>query len=296
MEQLPPRIRLIAIDIDGTLLTPQREITARTKAAIKAAQEQGIIVTLATARRYYNTKPIADELGLAIPLILCDGGMTVQHPTGSLLHTHTLPAEIGQQAIDIMLRYEVQPVSQTLNAMREETRTGPAKYDNQWVAAYFASFPSQLIRLPFHQLCTGQADPLRVVAFTSEERAHAMAPEIANLPCSWNITWSGSYQSAEVAVMPQGCTKASGVATLAHSLDIPLENVMAIGDNNNDIEMVEAVGWGVAMGHAVPGLKAVACALTTSNSEEGVALAIERYALFPERTADSNSFKRATCL
>ena len=96
--------------------------------------------------------------------------------------------------------------------------------------------------------------------------------------------------------MPQGCTKASGVTALAEALAIPMEQVMAIGDNNNDIEMVEAVGWGVAMGHAVPALKAVARAQTTSNTEEGVAQAIERYALFPERTTDSNSFKRATCL
>ena len=296
MELLPPPIRLIAIDIDGTLLTPQREITPRTKAAIKAAQDAGIIVTLATARRYYNTRPIADELGLAIPLILYDGGVTIQHPAGTLLQKHLLAANIGQQAVDIMRQYTVQPVAQRLRDMYEETRTGPAEYDNIWVSKYFASFPYDLIRSPFEQICTGQPDPLRVVAFTSEEKAHAMSREIAKLACTWNITWSGNYQSAEVAVMPQGCTKASGVAGLALALAIPMEQVMAIGDNNNDIEMIEAVGWGVAMGHAVPALKAVAQAQTTSNTEEGVAQAIERYALFPERIADSNSFKRATCL
>jgi 5-amino-6-(5-phospho-D-ribitylamino)uracil phosphatase len=71
---------------------------------------------------------------------------------------------------------------------------------------------------------------------------------------------------------------------------------MAIGDNNNDIEMLKSVGWGVAMGQAVPALKAVADAHTTSNTQEGVALAIERYALLRDLTDDSNSFNRATCL
>jgi hydroxymethylpyrimidine pyrophosphatase-like HAD family hydrolase len=96
--------------------------------------------------------------------------------------------------------------------------------------------------------------------------------------------------------MAPGCSKASGVATLAGQLGISLTQVMAIGDNNNDLEMLSMVGWGVAMGHAPESVKQNAKAITASNAEDGAALAIERYALRWATSADSNSFKREICL
>ena len=76
----PANIKMVAIDIDGTLLTPEGSITAPTLEAVRAAQQARIVVTLATARRYTNTTTIANELGLDIPLILYDGAMIIQHP------------------------------------------------------------------------------------------------------------------------------------------------------------------------------------------------------------------------
>ena len=96
-EGIPEHIRMLVIDIDGTLLNPAGEITAQTRVAVQAAQEAGILVTLATARRYLNTRQIADELGLHIPLILYDGAMIVEHPRGTILHRETFPAAIAQQ-------------------------------------------------------------------------------------------------------------------------------------------------------------------------------------------------------
>jgi hypothetical protein len=92
--------------------------------------------------------------------------------------------------------------------------------------------------------------------------------------------------------MHPNCSKASGVKALAQHFDIPLEQVMALGDNNNDILMLGSVGWGVAMGHASNEVKAAARAVTTSNREDGVALAIERYALGRPITSFSNSRRR----
>ncbi len=109
------------------------------------------------------------------------------------------------------------------------------------------------------------------------------------MPCAWNFTRRGSYGTAELAVMNPACSKASGVALLAQHLGITMEEVMAIGDNNNDLEMLQAVGWSVAMGQAPEAIKAVANAVTTSNAEDGVALAIERYALGLGRDANTAS-------
>jgi len=293
MDLIPPDIKLLVIDIDGTLLTPERKITERTRAAIHAAQAEGIVVTLATGRRYTNTAPIADALGLSIPLILCDGALILQHPQATILHTQSLTASVANEVVHILARYGIQPVVHHLNGRGEEIWTGPESFDTPWLSEYLATFPDQITRFPLSELCQGKPDPLRVVAFAPEEAIYTLAPEISALACSWNSIKQGNYGSAEMAIMHPYCSKASGVAWMARSLGIAMSEVMAIGDNNNDIEMLEAVGWGVAMGQASEAVKSIARAVTTRNTEDGVALAIERYALRRAASADSNSFRRA---
>lgn len=295
MDIFPPDIKLLAIDLDGTLLTPQKQITPRTLAAVRAAQEAGIVVTIATARRYCNTAPIASMLGLDIALILCDGALIVEHPGGSVLHTHPLRAEVAQQLVDILVQHAVQPVVHHVNGTVEEMWLGPVEFDTLWLEGYLAAFPENIRRLPYPVLCAGHPDPLRVVAFTSEELVSALIPAVSTLPISWDAIKRGNFGWAELAMLAPGCSKASGVKALARQLGIPLGQVMAIGDNTNDLEMLQAVGWGVAMGHAAEVIKQSANAVTTSNTEDGVALAIERYALRRAAMADSNSLKREIC-
>jgi 5-amino-6-(5-phospho-D-ribitylamino)uracil phosphatase len=292
----PAIIKMIVIDIDGTLLTPEGRITTRSLAAVKAAQQAGIVITLATARRYSNTAPIANELGLHTPLILYDGAIILQHPQKAILHKHLLPAHVGQQAVDVLISHNIQPVVHPFKGTKEEIWTGPLAFDNPWVDTYFASAPRQVHRMPFETLCTGHPDPIRVVVFASEEVIHSLLPEVTALECSWTITRRGNFGSTELAIMNRSCSKASGVLKLAHYLNIPMEEIMAIGDNNNDIEMLRTVGLGVAMGQASEAVKSAARAITASNQEDGVAQAIIHYALREATTADSNSLKRLTCL
>ena len=274
-----PKIRLLAIDIDGTLLNPQKQITPRTREAIRAAREAGIIVTLATARRYRNTAPIATELDVDIPLVLCDGSLAMHHPDANVLYTQLLDATVAQQAVDVMVRYGIQPAIHHINGTTEETWTGYEEFDNEWVAAYFSVFPEYIRRLNYADCCNGQPDPLRVVAFASEEVVNAALPEVAALPCAWNFTRRGSYGTAELAVMNPLCSKASGVALLAQHLDIAMEEVMAIGDNFNDVEMLEYAGIGVAMGNAPAEVKAVASWVAPNVEQDGVAAAIKEFIL-----------------
>ncbi|HJT54959.1 MAG TPA: Cof-type HAD-IIB family hydrolase [Ktedonobacteraceae bacterium] len=292
MEMIPDSIRMLVIDIDGTLLNPAGEITPVTRAAVQAARQAGLLVTLATARRYCNTAPVAIELGLDIPLILYDGALIVEHPQGGILHTHQLAAAVGQQAVDLLAGNGVQPIVHPVTGLAEEVWTGPAELDNLWVEAYFATSPEQMRRMPYASLCDGHPDPLRVVAFAEEETILGLLPAVSHLECSWITTKRGNYGSAELAVLDPTCSKASGVKALAAHFGIPLEQVMALGDNNNDIEMLRSVGWGVAMGQASDTVKAAARAVTGSNLEDGVALAIERYALCRSTTVFSNSLRR----
>jgi Cof subfamily protein (haloacid dehalogenase superfamily) len=238
----PANIKIIVIDIDGTLLTPEGSITPRSLEVVQAAQQARIAVTLATARRYCNTAMIANVLGLNTPLILYDGAIIIQHPHKAILYKHLLSARVGQQAVDMLIRHKIQPVVHPFKDTEEEIWTGPSAFDNTWVDTYFASAPIQVHRMPFETLCTGHPDPVRVVAFASEEIIHTLLPEVAALECNWTITRRGNYGSAELAIMNPTCSKASGVIELARYLSVPLEQIMAIGDNNNDIEMLRTVG------------------------------------------------------
>lgn len=280
MNTPPQQIKLLAIDIDGTLLNPQRHISQRTREAVFAAQEAGVVVTLATARRYCNTAPIANELGIAIPLIICDGAAIIAHPEARLLYTRPFPATVAQQAVDRIVLQHIQPIVHHISSnATEEIWTGPADFDNLHLGPYLAVFPDRLRRMPHQQLCQGQPDPLRVVAFASEEEILELIPAIDQLDCTWDMVQRGNYHCSELAIMHPTCSKASGLQALAERLGIPMTQVMAIGDNTNDTAMLKAVGWGVAMGQAPDIVKAQAQAVTASNAEDGVAQAIERYIL-----------------
>src|SRR5947209_3107764 len=159
METLPLKIQLLVIDIDGTLLNPAGEITPYTRAAVQAAQQAGIVVTLATARRYCNTAQIANELSLQGPIILYDGALIVQHPAGTILKSRPLNAAIGQEAVEILVHHGIQPVVHPNQGLAEEIWTGPAELDNLWIEAYFAAYSERVHRMPYEMLCTGHPDP-----------------------------------------------------------------------------------------------------------------------------------------
>ncbi len=286
-----PSVKLIAIDIDGTLLNPQGGISTQTRLAIREAQQAGIVITLATARRYSNTFPFANELDISVPLIVYDGALIIQHPARRILATNPLSLAVARQAIAIMVANAIQPVVHHIIAGQEEVWTGPQQFDNPEILTYLSLAPA-IRRMDYTALTAGEADPLRVVAFTNNSAISMIEPHIAALASSWNHIEQGNYGCAELDVKNKTCSKASGVAALAHSLRIPLTQVMAIGDNVNDREMLQTVGWGVAMGQAPDAIKAIANAVTLSNSEDGVAHAIRRYALRRSASTASNSLKR----
>lgn len=282
MEKPFPEIKLIAIDIDGTLLTPDGRITPRTRAAIQAAQSAGIIVTLATARRYTGAQAVATALGIELPLIVYDGALIVSHPTGTILARQTLSHALAQQAINFFRHQHIQPIIHPCESERcvtEEVWTGPAEYDNPGLATYLSVAAERTRRMPYDQLLERATDALRVVAFAEEEVLRDLSPVMSTFGCCWNFAPIGSYQSAELAILEPGCSKASGVTTLAERYGIALGQVMTIGDSYNDLEMLRVAGWGVAMGQAPDPVKATASAITGTNQEDGVARAIERYAL-----------------
>jgi Cof subfamily protein (haloacid dehalogenase superfamily) len=278
------KIKLIAIDIDGTLLNPDQQISPRTKSAIQAAREAGVIVTLATARRYAGAIPVANELGLELPLITYDGALIIHHPTREILHRQPLSMEVAREVIAIFHKYNVQPALQIYHENqvgREENVVGPVEFDNPELTLFLEGVEDRdvLVRVTYDELFHYPDDPMRVVAFASEEQVQHLVQETAPLDCSEEHITRGLYGSAEFTAMYSGTSKASGVAHVAGHFGIPLTQVMALGDNNNDLLMLQSVGWGVAMGQAPAAVRAAANAVTSTNAEDGAAQAIEEYVL-----------------
>ena len=274
-----PPYRLLMLDIDGTLLNEQGEITPRTRRAVQAAVAAGVVVTLATARRYFSAALFAADLELNAPLATYDGALIREYPSGEVWHLDQLPASLGQAAVNAIARHGLQPVVQQMLPDGERIFSGPASHDTPWVATYFHVFSEQLERRPLNDLCAGDRNPLRVVAFGPEERLEAIAAELRPLPCELYLNPRGSYNSAELSIMSPTVSKGNALSVLSSRLRLSISETMAIGDSFNDLSMLSQAGLGIAMGQAPPEVRAAAYALTLPNSTDGVAVAIERYLL-----------------
>jgi Cof subfamily protein (haloacid dehalogenase superfamily) len=274
--------RLLMLDIDGTLLNEEGQITPRARRAVTAAQATGVVVALATARRHFSAALFAADLGLTGPVVSCDGALIRLHPSRERWHSDPLPAIVGQAAVDAIARHGLQPMAQYDQDDGEHILTGPAFSDTPWNANYFALFAAQLERHPLDELCAGERDPLRVVAFGPAERLERIADDLRHLPCQLYLNPMGSYGSAELSVMSPTVGKGNALTILSSRLQLAPEQTMALGDSFNDLSMLGLAGLGVAMGQAPPEVQAVARAVTLPNTRDGAAIAIERYLLNSE--------------
>ncbi|HLY29555.1 MAG TPA: HAD hydrolase family protein [Ktedonobacterales bacterium] len=281
---LAQRFRLVALDIDGTLLDPVGQITPRTHAAVSALQAAGILVTLATSRRWTPAAPFAAKLSLTEPLILCDGAMIRSHPDGALLLSDLLPAKKAQQAALLLAEAELPAIAQfcdPLNANLEYLIADERPPHPEWLTEYLRFYAHQTTFAPLEALCAGRADPLRLVTFGPRDHLRQIAERLTPLGCATQVIAEGSYGTAEMTVFSATASKGNALAWLAQRMGVALAETLAIGDGENDVSLLSMAGLGVAMGNALPETRLVADALTASNAEDGVALALERYILEP---------------
>ncbi len=271
--------RLLMMDIDGTLLDEDGKITPRTRAAVRNALNAGILVTLATARRHFSASLFAADLGLEAPIVSYDGALIREHPNGEIWHIDPLPALLGQAAVDAIKRYGMQPIVQLSLPDGEHMLTGPASGDTVWEANYFDIFSAQIERRSLDELCADAHDPLRVVAFGPEDRLELVAAELRRLPCQLYLNPLGSYHSPELSVMSATASKGNALSVIASRLNIPMSQTVTIGDSFNDISMLGVAGLSVAMGQAPAEVRTTAHVLTLPNTDDGAAVAIERYIL-----------------
>lgn len=261
-------VKLIALDLDGTLLTPEGDITQETKGAVARARQAGVRVVLDTGRPIPEAIWFARQAGCD-QLISCLGGAALVHgETGEILRRWDIPEPSGERALELCLGRGIElmlfmgpEIVLDPFSKRSLLRTYPYPvfHDNAVTVEDPMAYKRErgLPMTKIHGDFNREAYPLR---------------ELAALP-GVELTASNDH---DFELVPAGVDKGRTLALLALMYGIPLEQCAAVGDSDNDLAMLRAVGSPVAMGNASPAVKAAAKWTTASNREEGVAQAILR--------------------
>lgn len=267
-------IKLVAIDLDGTLLNGKKEITPRNKAALIAAKAKGVKVVICTGRPLRAIHPFLQELNLEEAgdySITFNGGLVQQNDTGKIIEKNVLTFEQVQELITL-----AQSLDLPLDLLSEE------KVFNVATSADHPSLYSTMNPLLTHLptlISELQEDRVYNKAVIGFDQAFLDA-QIQKIPSEIRESFE-VIKSRDMLLefMPKGVTKAYGLSLLVRDLGLKQTEVMSIGDEENDLSMIEYAGVGVAMGNAVAQVKAVADIVTATNEEDGVAKVVETYIL-----------------
>lgn len=272
---------ILALDIDGTLTGPDGQIGERTRRAVHAAGESGWLVTIATGRSWRNTKPVADHLALRVPLVTFNGALIRDSVTAEVLHYIPLPTEVVGTVVTTLVGLGLQPLVVEDIRQGERYFTGPAEHDSPRTAAWFEYLQSlnmPIVRMPYEQLArVGHA--VRVTVSPDADKLDTLEALASQRQEEFrSITYDGlDEQSYVVEFTHPSSTKASALRWLARQYGLDMNDVVAVGDGINDVEMLAEAGFGVAMGNASERVRAEAELVIGHHMDEGLAEFVEEH-------------------
>ena len=273
-----PNFRLLAIDIDGTLVNSQHELAEPTRQAVLKAKRAGVEIVLATGRRYSRVLPLVEPLELNVPLITASGALIKRaedHRTlfqaeflpGALHHCLEVVAAAGFEAVLYGDTYDLGFDFYH----RAETSDSPLLREFFAKNAGFGRIDPQIMARPPVGIFAGFAMGTREEMVALEIELHRHLPELLYV----HVLRSPRYAGFMCEIAPFGVSKWTGVYRLAEQWGISPEEICAVGDDVNDIPMITAAGLGVAMGNAVDEVKAAADRIAPTNDEDGLAQVVE---------------------
>jgi Cof subfamily protein (haloacid dehalogenase superfamily) len=275
--------RLLALDIDGTLLRSDKTLSPRTRAAVDAARASGVHVVLVTGRRHPSARKVAEDLGGDVPLVLHNGALIVDVDEGvtTVLRCRPLPRALALETAAVGRREGADPVLHC--GQRGEGRLivhdGP--YSSTLLAYYLdRSHPDVTTCAAFEHALT--EDPLQVMFGGRMEEMATLLPAL-RAALGERVKIERTVYPAQgvglLDVLERSVGKAEALAFLQRRWDLSSRETLAIGDNWNDREMLEQAGLGLVMGNADPEMRALGLPVLPSSDEDGVATAIEEYVL-----------------
>ena len=274
-------VRLIALDIDGTLLDSHWELPAANRSAIAEASRRGIEVALVTGRRYDFAMPIARQLDSSLTMIVSNGAI-IRNDQGETLLKHLLPRETAARVLQLGQPWRGNAAVIFDRRHENQIMVESFEWDDPNRQAYYARYRESFgLHKPLEGCLT--EDPIQVMFAGRLSLMHEAEAALRNDPDAARfgiaLTTYEARNFAMIDVLHPQCSKGSSLAEWAMLRGFAPEEVMAIGDNHNDLEMLSYAGIPVVMGNCVPELKGFGWHETTTNDEDGVARAIERFAL-----------------
>lgn len=265
--------QVIAFDLDGTLLNSQGNILPASKRAIQRAREQGINVVFVTGRHHTAAKPYYHEVDLDTPIICCNGTYLYYPQTDEVKFANPLSSEQCHKVIDIADKFDTHLLMYSRDAMNY-TRLNPhMEKFTQWVMNCRPEVrPNVRLITDFREIIDNPKENIWKFVINSPDR-QAMENAVSALPDSeFSCEWSW-FDRVDVANI--GNSKGARLLDLLKLWNVEPQNVIAFGDNHNDISMLTAVGLSVAMGNAEEAVKAQAKRVIGSNDSDSIARLIE---------------------
>ena len=277
----PAPIRLIAVDIDGTLLDASSRIPDANRSALQAAAARGIEVVLATGRAFHHARPVAERLGTPVTLIVNNGAL-VKTPDGETLARRPVPRALARSLVA-----DTRPFREGAALIFDRPDDRQYVYERiDW------SHPQRRWYYDRNRVYMTRVDPLEEaldddpvqVAFTGGVAdMRVLAGRVRGLPSARTLTVTlTEYEQRDFSLLDvtaEGCSKGAALGDWAARRGVPPAGIMAVGDNLNDLDMLELAGHPVVMGNAVAELKRCGWPLTAGHDEAGLAQAIRERVL-----------------
>jgi len=279
-------VRLIALDIDGTLLDSRWQVSDANRTAIAEAARRGIEVALVTGRRYDFAMPVARQLHapltpLALTMIVNNGAL-IRSNDGRTHLRHLLTQRVAEQLLHLTKPWREGAAVIFDRPLENQLMLERLDPDDSLRYAYYSRnkefiglanpLETCLTEDPIQVMLSGKVAPMR-----EAERALRGAPFAEEYALA--VTMYETRDFAMIDVLNPVCSKGASLAEWVTLRGFAREEVMAIGDNHNDLEMLTFAGIPVVMGNSVPELKTYGWHETGTNDENGVARAIEQFAL-----------------
>lgn len=270
--------KLLALDIDGTLLNSKGELSPRTRRAILKGQEQGVVVVLVTGRRLTTTLPWANALGVREPLIVHNGAIIYNQRTQTILSQQGIDLQIANEILDKLNALSLNYIVYTGESAGERVVAprGSWQGSKDLLGHYLGE------RAEFLEHVALGVAPIRISIIDHYAKVDSYFHELVStygerintmLFGAERDTWRG------IEIIAGHCHKGTGLAYLANHLNLSAAEIIAIGDNVNDVEMICWAGLGIAMENGSKVLKEKAKRIAPSHDHDGVAQIIEELLL-----------------
>jgi HAD-superfamily hydrolase, subfamily IIB len=272
--------KLVCVDVDGTLLNSKHKITEKTKASLVKAHQQGVHIVICTGRMYTDAEYYSNLIGVKSPVIASNGAFIKEKDKGKVIYKDILGQSLSLNLLDLFRKHRVKPYFCTPNKFY---------YGNIMYKLYYAATKILGIRSNhfdaeyvfswgrWAKVLEKEKDNIVKCEIIYRDPAliYELLKELKKMD-QLEIVDSSRYN---IEITRKGVSKGKAVEMLATIYHVKREEIMTIGDSENDLSMIEYAGLGIAMGNALDSIKQKADHVTDSNDHDGVANAIDQFVL-----------------